>query len=205
MTKKEKVRAELVLAARKAFTSHGYAQTTMDDIARAAGKAKSTLYYYFESKEDAFRAVIDLEGETLKKLLLKIIRDPNRTALQKVRDYVLTRWQEFEKLGNFYRTMRREFIENYDFVQKYRRKFDEIEIQFISMILKQGVESKEFIIITDDIDMVASAIFLSMKALEIPFFAKKNSGNIKSKLNTLLNMLFYGITGTENNHENSLI
>jgi len=195
MSKKEKVRAELVKAARKAFTARGFTKTTMDDIARAAGKAKSTLYYYFESKEDAFRTVIDFEGKMLKTVLLEIIVDPHRNARQKIHDYILTRWQEFEKLGNFYLTMRREFLENYDFVQKYRYKYDELEVQLISTILKQGIESKEFNIVPEDIEVVALTIVLSMKALEIPFFAEDKYHAIESKLKALIDILFYGIVG----------
>jgi len=197
MAKKEKVRAELVKAARKVFTTRGYAKATMEDIARTAGKAKSTLYYYFESKEDAFQLVIDFEIELLKNVLLKITQDPQRNARQKIHDYILTRWQELEKLGNQYQTMRREFIENKYFVQKYRRQYDDIEIHHIGNILKQGIENNEFSITIEDVEMVALTIVLSMKALEIPFFAKNNYSAIASKLKSLIDILFHGIV---NNH-----
>jgi len=196
MVKKERVRAELVKAAREAFAAKGYAKATMDDVALASGKAKSTLYYYFESKEDAFRSVVDFEGEALRNILLKIVQDPRRDARQKIHDYILTRWRELEKLGNLYQTMRREFIENKDFVHKYRQQFDEIEIQLISAILKQGIESKEFSITNKEVEMVALTLFLSMKALEIPFFAKNNYRAIRPKLNSLIDILFHGIVNS---------
>ncbi len=174
MLKKERVRAELVKAAREAFASHGYAKTTIADIASVAGKGKSTLYYYFENKTAIFSEVIDLEGTKLKNILLGIVHDPNRTALEKIKDYITIRWYEFEKLGNLYKTMRREFLENYDFVQKYRRQYDELEVQLISTILIQGVRNKEFSIAAENVEMVALTIVLSMKALEIPFLPKIN-------------------------------
>ncbi len=193
MSKKEKVRSALVKAAREAFTAKGYTRTTMEDIARAAGKAKSTLYYYFVNKEDAFRAVIDLEGETLKKKLLEIVLDPERPARKKLEDYVLVRWNAFEELGNYYQTMRQEFLENIDFVEKYRQQYDEIEKQLIGSILQQGIERNEFRIPPGNVEMVALTIVLSMKALEIPFFAKGHTGFVAPKLQALLDILFYGI------------
>ncbi len=33
----------------------------MEDIAKAAGKGKSTLYYYYTSKDEIFNAVIEDE------------------------------------------------------------------------------------------------------------------------------------------------
>jgi len=194
MSKKEKVRAALVKAAREAFTAKGYAKTTMDDIVRVAGKAKSTLYYYFESKEAAFQAVVDLEGETLKNKILEVINDSHRSARKKLEDYILVRWQGFEELGNYYQTMRSEFLGNIGFVEKYRKQYDEVEKQLISSILQQGIAQKEFRILPEDVDMVSLTIVLSMKALEIPFFAKGNiSSTVSAKLKTLTNILFYGI------------
>ncbi|TRW80962.1 TetR/AcrR family transcriptional regulator [Mycolicibacterium sp. 018/SC-01/001] len=51
-------RAGIVHAATRLFSEKGYAQTTMSDIARAAGLQQSSLYYWFRNKEQ-------LLGETL--------------------------------------------------------------------------------------------------------------------------------------------
>lgn len=155
LTKKEKVRKELIKAAAKAFMTKGYAGTTMDDIAQATGKAKSTLYYYFESKKEAFQAVVQLEGEKMRKKLLKIVRDSRRTSRQKLEDYILTRWREFEKLGRRYRTMRKEFVHNTYFVNKYRRQYDQLEQQLLAEIIRQGVEKKEFRIENSEVEIMA--------------------------------------------------
>lgn len=44
-------------AAQRLFAAFGYRRTAMDDIARAAGVAKGTLYFYFNGKEAVFRAM----------------------------------------------------------------------------------------------------------------------------------------------------
>ncbi len=194
MSKKEKTREQLIKAVREAFRAKGYANTTMDDLARATGKAKSTLYYYFENKEAAFRAVVKYEGETLKNELLKIINDPARTAREKLEDYVLFRWKAFEALVNYYRTLKKEFIENPEFVEKYRKQYDEIEKQLIGRILQLGIEQNEFRISSEDVEMVALTLVLSMKALEIPFFVHEKAEVSGSTIKSLLGILFYGIS-----------
>jgi len=50
--------AQLLAAAKETFTSKGFAATTMDDIAGAAGMSKKTLYKLFESKTELFRAML---------------------------------------------------------------------------------------------------------------------------------------------------
>ncbi len=48
---KEKMRADILQAAVRAFSTHGFHNTTMNLIAKEAGIAKGTLYLYFDSKE----------------------------------------------------------------------------------------------------------------------------------------------------------
>ncbi|MCC6920873.1 MAG: helix-turn-helix transcriptional regulator [Alphaproteobacteria bacterium] len=61
----------IVEAALCVFTRHGYAETQMADIARAAGVSTGTLYLYAESKEALFHATLrhaqgkSLSGEPL--------------------------------------------------------------------------------------------------------------------------------------------
>jgi AcrR family transcriptional regulator len=47
------VRRELVAAAVTLFRTRGYEETTVDDIAAAAGVGRRTFFRYFRSKEDA--------------------------------------------------------------------------------------------------------------------------------------------------------
>lgn len=47
------VRRDLVAAAVRLFRSRGYEETTVDDIAAAAGVGRRTFFRYFPSKEDA--------------------------------------------------------------------------------------------------------------------------------------------------------
>lgn len=49
---------ELLDAALTHFVSKGLAATRMDDVAREAGVSKGTLYLYFPSKDELFKAVV---------------------------------------------------------------------------------------------------------------------------------------------------
>jgi AcrR family transcriptional regulator len=50
------VRRDLVVAAVELFRTRGYDDTTVDDIAAAAGVGRRTFFRYFRSKEDAISA-----------------------------------------------------------------------------------------------------------------------------------------------------
>ncbi|HIE30743.1 TPA: TetR/AcrR family transcriptional regulator, partial [Candidatus Poribacteria bacterium] len=61
MMDKEDKKEFIIEASRELFARFGLKKTTMDEIAKKCGMSKATLYYYFKSKEDIFRAVIDKE------------------------------------------------------------------------------------------------------------------------------------------------
>jgi AcrR family transcriptional regulator len=52
-------REQLLAAATQAFAHGGFAATSLDDIAAAAGISRVLLYRHFDSKTDLYRAVLD--------------------------------------------------------------------------------------------------------------------------------------------------
>ena len=60
MKKGEKRRLDLLQIAYRMFLTQGYENTSVDEIIEAAGIAKGTYYYYFQSKEQMLEAVIGM-------------------------------------------------------------------------------------------------------------------------------------------------
>src|SRR5512134_612954 len=56
--RKEARPGEILDAALDLFVERGYATTRLDDVAQRAGVSKGTVYLYFDSKEDLFKAVV---------------------------------------------------------------------------------------------------------------------------------------------------
>ncbi|WP_017547068.1 TetR/AcrR family transcriptional regulator [Nocardiopsis prasina] len=52
------VRRRLLAAAARVFAEHGYAESRLDDVARAAGFTKGAVYSNFGGKQDLFAAVL---------------------------------------------------------------------------------------------------------------------------------------------------
>jgi AcrR family transcriptional regulator len=79
----EATRRAVLAAARAAFGSQGYAQTSVDGIAAAARVTKGAVYHHFSSKEALFRAVYDaVEIEALGRALAA--RDSERPAVDQI-------------------------------------------------------------------------------------------------------------------------
>ncbi|WP_301114693.1 TetR family transcriptional regulator [Microbacterium sp.] len=59
------VRAELAQLAVQLFVERGYDETTIDDLATAAGMSKRTFFRYFASKEELVMGKYEVVGEQL--------------------------------------------------------------------------------------------------------------------------------------------
>lgn len=97
-------RAEIVDAARTVFARDGYEHGMIETIAQEAGIAKGTVYLYFRSKQEIFKAVLDHDMKKLKRETLERI-DGASTLREKIRAFVLARMENVETRKDFFLIM----------------------------------------------------------------------------------------------------
>ena len=78
-------RRQIIEGARAVFLAQGFDAASMNDIARAAGVSKGTLYVYFRHKEQLFEAIVEEQCELQAEGIFDV--DPNDHDV----DAVLTR------------------------------------------------------------------------------------------------------------------
>jgi TetR/AcrR family transcriptional regulator len=69
-----KARERILETAIGMFAEKGYAGTSVREIVEQAGVSKPVLYYYFNSKEGLFLAILDLAENLQKELLSEVLR-----------------------------------------------------------------------------------------------------------------------------------
>jgi len=190
MVNREEFRKKVVITAGQIFSRFGFKKTTMDEIASALKMGKSSIYYYFESKEDIFEAVVRYEANVLRSELTRSIKSVE-SPVDKMRNYVFVRMKSFEKLSNYYNAIFDKNLDHFDFIEQVREKYDREELAILRLILYHGVRRGVFNI--SNSEYTALAIQTTMKGLEVPLFWMKKELNIESRLNAILDVLFYGI------------
>jgi AcrR family transcriptional regulator len=190
MINKEEFRKKVVITAGQIFSRYGFRKTTMDEIARAMKMGKSSIYYYFESKEEIFEAVVLHEANLLRNELTTAIKAED-SPIDKMKNYVFVRMKAFEKLSNYYNAIFDKNLDHFEFIETIREKYDREELAILRLILYLGARKKIFNVINSE--YTALAIQTTLKGLEVPLFWKKKELNIENRLNAILNVLFYGI------------
>ncbi|MCL1901583.1 MAG: TetR/AcrR family transcriptional regulator [Endomicrobia bacterium] len=185
------MREEILHAAAVRFARYGFGKTTIEEIASDLNKVKSSVYYYFENKEDIFKAVIENELEKFAVMLRENIRMA-KTPKEKLRAFITSHLQIFEKLAKGYSTIKDIYFSKHDIVQKTRAEYDKREAVILESILSKGNRSKEFRV--SDIKNTVLVILTAVKGAEQEFLAAKSVKNMKSLSETMADILVNGVS-----------
>jgi len=191
VVEKDLVRIEIVNVARKIFTRQGFRKTTMEEIARVSGKGKSSIYYYYKSKEEIFEAVVAKEADELRAELEKVINS-GKDPMDRLKDYIMFRLYHVKTVSNFYAALREESLNQMNFVEEIRKRFESQEFSMVCEILETGIKKRSFEI--NDPTIGAIAITTMLKGLELPLFLNTYTRAEKEKLlDGLIKVIFYGL------------
>lgn len=187
---KKKNQKNIIEVARRIFAFYGFKKATLEEIASASGMGKSSIYYYFASKEDVLRAVIETEAEIMKNKLLDAI-SKGSNPIEKFRQYVTTRIEVINELTNYYQVVHSDHLLQIDFITNMRKSYDQQEVDLLKDIFQEGVNSDLFRI--KDSEIAAIAVTTALKGLEAPIMADKHENSLNYRTERILHMLSYGI------------
>ncbi len=187
---KIETREDLVDICRGVFTKYGYHKTTIDDIALAVGKGKSTLYYYFTGKDEMYKAVIELELSELKKRLLTEV-NKNHDPQSKIKAYILTRMETISDYKVLYLAVKEQSKSRFAESDNIHQIFKVQEIQILTEILEAGVNEGYFTI--QEPEFAAIGLIAAIRGIELKLFSNIRKPGFDKTLDNLLEIVLYGV------------
>lgn len=188
-----KTRERLIEVARLLFARTGVENTTMNDIATASHKGRRTLYTYFKSKTDIYKAVIESELNILYNSLESVAKR-DLPADKKLLEFIRIRLDLIKDVVVRNGTLKADFFRDIWRVENVRKSFDLKEINYIQDILTEGVA--EGIFEVSDIDSMAIVLHHALKGLEVPYIRGVMRGfspSDKGRTDSIIKLLFEGI------------
>lgn len=77
-------RMEIIKTAEKLFNEKGFIKTSVDSIIKTMGVAKGTFYYYFKSKEEVLKAIVELQLDQIVSMTQQLADDKTMSAMAKM-------------------------------------------------------------------------------------------------------------------------
>ena len=187
LTHQEK-KAIIVEAAREVFGKYGYSKTTIEDISSSLYRAKSSIYYYFKSKEDIFRAVVEYEAQRARKAIMEAVAR-EITPETKLRAHFMTTVTFVREAVSYYNLMREDVIDILDFSDEVKSSHHHEVIQSLSAILTEGVETGVFAV--DDVQDAAESLAIAFDWLYRPLYGVVEGAD--ERVDRLLGLILKGL------------
>lgn len=195
MEKDEIIVQEIINGAKKLMQQYGLKKTTMEDIAKAAGKSKSTLYYYFKDKEEIFDRVINLEmDEFFQTVKTAVYKQSNEVNMLKT--YIVTKVKTLRDKANLYSFAIENDLQgqiNREFTN-LRNRYDNEEKKLINSILAKGVEAKLFkSVVIQEGDTLSELLVSCIRGVEMDIITHNKNKALADKADMLVEILIKGI------------
>ena len=144
--RKEARPQELLDAALGLFVERGYSATRLDDVARRAGVSKGTLYLYYASKEDLFKAVVRENVVPLLGEAEAMIRDHAGSSAQLLRQILLGWWERIgeTRLSGITKLVMAEAGNFPELASFYNEEVILRGNAMLAQVLERGIASGEF-------------------------------------------------------------
>jgi AcrR family transcriptional regulator len=139
--------AEILAAALDLFRARGYAATRIEDVARRAGVTKGTVYLYFPSKEELFKALVReavLPNILRAEEMVRGHRGPPSELLRELLTLIGGRIAADDRLSAFPKLMIAEAGNFPELARFYLRQVIRRGLRLIAFILARGVAAGEF-------------------------------------------------------------
>ncbi len=185
-------------AAAECLARFGYEKTTLEDIARRVGLNKTSLYYYFQSKEAIFTEVVVQEAQMFISALQTKIESVTGCR-RRILAYLTERLLYYRQVVNLHNLSRDTLNRVQPAFKALYQSVLEREIAFIEQILEQGIQDGE---IRDcHAGRLAQAIMTVADALkhtaccqtEEPWPSEIDYSAIESDLNLVVGLIMDGI------------
>lgn len=141
------LRSQILQTAQQLYQRHGIRKVTMDDLAKAVGKTRSALYYYFKNRDELLEAV-----------LLSLVQDV-RTELEnimslendlegKIAAFCIAKIRGSEKSKNFISSIESgmdndERSKYSDIMWNVHQKMMQAETILLKKVIQQAVNKRE--------------------------------------------------------------
>ncbi|GAT63754.1 TetR/AcrR family transcriptional regulator [Paludibacter jiangxiensis] len=190
LSKEEQLRKEIISTAQKLFQQYGLHKTTMEDIARAMGKGKSTLYYYYKSKEEIFDAVLRTEMNEVYHLSKEAVHQAE-SASDKLKAFFSLSFQIAKSKVNLYKIVTEEMaIQDLSRTHHVVKELNAKSVAMVEDIFIAGFVSGEFCDeLRSQAHLLAYSMVSAMRSLVLDMAIDDQIPDWDTRLNVLLEFL----------------
>jgi AcrR family transcriptional regulator len=177
-------------AAAEVFERLGFEKTTVNDIADAVHKAKSSIYYYFKSKEEIFFEIVQDEIRWMMTEMAKAVEsESNPTA--KLRAYLMTRITQLRKVPSLRSVLADGYLRRSQQLEECRAYYARMARELLAKILNEG--RRDGVLNFACVEVAAAGTLVIIKALELPILFGNRDSEEAVDIDSLVHVILDGL------------
>jgi AcrR family transcriptional regulator len=190
----EIIQQEILKAALRLYQKNGPKGVTMDDLANATGRSRSSLYYYYKNRDEIFQAVMEkIAGEMAAEIRQAVVAA--KTLADKVYAFCFTKLKTSEDwkkvLNAMWTSMDAEDqSRHYRVMVGLHNRLIYHESVILNEIMADAATRKEMrVIASGDQDMLVFLISSGIRGLRREIFEHNDPHDLKAALQLLTDMV----------------
>lgn len=186
--------AQILEAGEKLFAKKGFYPTTMEEVARAAGLAKGTIYLHFNDKRDLFFSIIEKKLDILLEKIEKEMRKDEFPS-QRIKLAIGIHLRFLEENRDFFKIMQAlpESLKQ-EMERKLKGRVIEKQsryVEILDQLIRKGIRNQEI----KSLDSRKLAVILvgMMHSLTIYWISRKEKGSLSQDDSLVWQVFWEGI------------
>ncbi|PWN58011.1 TetR/AcrR family transcriptional regulator [Chryseobacterium viscerum] len=190
-TEQDQLSQQILETASGLYLKYGLKKVTMDDISRALGKSRTSIYYYYKNREEVFQAVLE---NLIKEVISEI--DANMKKIKtfegKIHEFCLAKVKTSEERSSFFRAIEAgmDNEEKSKHITDAHNRMMEAERNLLLTLFSTSMNNGEIPkIAIEEQETIVFILQSSIRGIRREMGLKNNFENLNNTVNTLTSMV----------------
>jgi AcrR family transcriptional regulator len=196
--KDDVIQQQILEAARRLFHVFGLQKVTMDDVAKAVGKGRSYIYYYYKSRDEIFDAVVNIDIHEMLAVITANVKKA-KTVEEQIYAFFISKLEILRGRQSFYNKLDMGmYADSISRLNKskviHHKLIMKLEGELLHNILTGGIKRGELKPISKkEKEMLIFVLLSSLHGLKREVAMENKFDDIKPIVQTLSRMVMFGL------------
>ncbi|WP_326983179.1 TetR/AcrR family transcriptional regulator [Chryseobacterium sp. MYb264] len=198
-TEQDQLSTQILKTASALYLKFGMKKVTMDDISKAIGKSRTSIYYYFKNREEVFQAVLD---NLVKEVISEIDFNMNKkqTFEEKVQAFCMTKIKTSEERTSFFIAIEagmnaEEKSRHTEVIREVHQRLMTAEGNLLFKAFSESINTQNIPEVSmKEQETIIFILLSSIRGIRREMGLKNNFENLQDTVNTLTSMVIKHIS-----------
>jgi AcrR family transcriptional regulator len=192
----QQTKESILMAALDCFSSKGFFNTSLDDIAKTAEVTRGAVYWHFKNKAEIFDALHEELHEPFVQMILKDLETEHAHPVAQLKQLCIKLLHELEQNPNKTRTMKLFFQCDYsgDLTQ-FKQPHQDKKLKSLKLFAQyfERAKDKSLLTQTADPNIMTLTLHCFLKGILYEYLNQSDLIDLKKQANELIEQLFKGL------------